>query len=382
MERTYSVGELRALIKESSNEFKAKLGDGVESAEKSINGKAYDETKKRIKPYTDGLSGKTGGEKPKYVKQDYNGTTLDHQPENADDNYRKRVKAQVKGYSSEAEMNNGIEKSGDFSDNENIYNGIKDSGEKMHKEKEDDCKKGLVGRTRPEGYFKKEQMYESVSNTKEMYDVILRDNEISDEKEAMDYLKGFYFGSCETHQEEIPAGSRFIDNYMGVSMYHTEDGFDDFYFFVEDDDNAGSRDAEYMRGFMNRVRNAQADSKLPSEMMAENRNMKTATFKRTEFLGEEHMLTRVPDDFKKDGNVFRMRDKNGSEYIVEWKGMTGKILEHKSEKKINDSFKKMKYLMEYNSKVEKTGVNERVNESNDNFIETMKRIREIANYKN
>ena len=41
-------------------------------------------------------------------------------------------------------------------------------------------------------------------------------------------------------------------------------------------------------------------------------------FKNTVFITENHMLSKVPDDFKKEGNRFIMIDKANNEYLVEW----------------------------------------------------------------
>ena len=143
MEQVISVKALKNLISEGSSEFKANMGPNVESEDKKNNGKAYSDAKKRAKDFDGGLSKELGDDKPKYEKTDGNKTLLDYTPENASDEYKKRVHAQMKGYTSEAEMNNGIEKSGDFSDNDNIYKGIKKSGEEMHKNEEDFKASGL-----------------------------------------------------------------------------------------------------------------------------------------------------------------------------------------------------------------------------------------------
>ena len=47
MEKSFSIKELKQMINESSNEFKAKLGKDVEKDNKSNSDKAYKETKKR-----------------------------------------------------------------------------------------------------------------------------------------------------------------------------------------------------------------------------------------------------------------------------------------------------------------------------------------------
>lgn len=41
-------------------------------------------------------------------------------------------------------------------------------------------------------------------------------------------------------------------------------------------------------------------------------------FKNTQFITESQMLKKVPDDFKVDGRVFYMSDKNDTTYLVEW----------------------------------------------------------------
>ena len=55
-EVTYSVKELKRVIKESSqNEFKPKLGQNVERDDKKNSQEAYDEAEKRAKNYDGGL---------------------------------------------------------------------------------------------------------------------------------------------------------------------------------------------------------------------------------------------------------------------------------------------------------------------------------------
>lgn len=270
MERTYTKSDFQRLISESASEFKAKLGPNVAEQDKDINGKAYSDAKKRAKDYDGGLGKEQDWARGKaeYRKEDYNGTMLDLNPDNVSDDYKKRVHAQVKGYSSEKEMNNGIEKSGDFSGNEKIYKAIKDTGKKMDAEKEAEGKKGLVGRTRPEGYFKKQDMFE-------------------------------------------------------------------------------------------------------------NRNIKTVHFKKTEFMSESHMKSRIPDDFKTDGSVFRMKDKIGNEYIVEWNQGKATVLEHTNKTGGEQTLGRMKRLMEYKTRDTLTNTADRINENDDKFADTLNKMRQI-----
>ena len=217
MEQTLSVKALKRLVAESSNEFKAVLGPNVEKENKSNNGKAYSDAKKRAKDYDGGLAKEE--KKTKYEKTDGNKTTLDACPENASESYKKRVHAQVKGYASEQEMDNGIEKQGDYSNNENIYQAIKKSGQEMHDNEQSFKETGLQASKMPKETFKKEEMYES------------------------------------------------------------RDGFD-------------------MRNLINTIKENSHIEKTP---VHEQKSVKTVFFKKTSFLNEGHMISRIPDEFKNEG---------------------------------------------------------------------------------
>lgn len=297
MEKTFKVGDLKRFIAESSNEFKPVLGVNVEKDNKSINDKAYKDAKQRAKDYDGGLEN-VGGKRVKYEKNDANRTTLDYEPENVSDDYKKRVKAQVEGYTSEHEKNNKIEKSGDFSDNENIYNGIKKSGQELHNGEKDMKKSGLQGREWPEKVFDREEMYES------------------------------------------------------------KEGFD-------------------MKQMINRMRILQENSEtVNNEPLNEHRNIKTIFFKKTEFLTEGHMLSRIPDEFKTEGEQFKMKDKTGNTYLVEWKNNKGVIISHSNKQGMNESLSRMKDLYSYSSTDTNTTLNSRLNED-ANFNSTLNNARKI-----
>ena len=90
--------------------------------------------------------------------------------------------------------------------------------------------------------------------------------------------------------------------------------------------------------------------------LGENRNMKRLHFKNTKFLSESHMLSKVPDCYKTDGNVFMMRDITGTDYIVECKVDSEydytklNVLGKRNKSEINEELKKIKSLYNYNSK--------------------------------
>lgn len=167
MKTIYTVGDLRRLVTESANEFKAKIGDGVESTEKEQNKKAYSDAKKRAKDYDGGLTKEMDGSDAKFEKEDNNRTLLDYNIAGADDKFKKRVKTQVLGYTSELEQNNGIEKEGDYSGNKKIYDTLTKSAGDYHKEKKDFSKSGLQSREWDDKTFKedKDEMFENKVRT-------------------------------------------------------------------------------------------------------------------------------------------------------------------------------------------------------------------------
>ena len=142
--KEFRVGDLKRLIAESSkNEFKPVLGPNVESNNKSNNDKAYKDAEKRAKDYDGGLGKEKNRELPK--KEDFNRTTLDYNPRTEPDkNWKEKVEAQAKGYTSKIEQDNDIEKAAQFDDEGKILNQFKDANKEIEKEKNALATSGLV----------------------------------------------------------------------------------------------------------------------------------------------------------------------------------------------------------------------------------------------
>lgn len=297
MEKIFSVGDLKKLISESSNEFKAVLGPNVESEDKKNNGKAYSDAKKRAKDYDGGLEKEVGEDHPKYEKIDGNRTTLGYNPEHVSQEYKDRVNAQAKGYTSTLEMNNGLEKTGDFKNNENIVDGLKDA-ETRSRKAEDDYKYTRVQiRNNNNKTQKREELYENSTE--------------------------------------------------GVEM----------------------------RGMIDRLRANEQKTVLKE-------HVKTVYFKKTAFLNEEHMISRIPDEFKKEGEQFKMRDKTGNEYLMEWRNNTGKILAHENKNKVNESLEKIRRMFDYTTNDTNTTADYRLNEGGENLKATLDKVRNIKTNNN
>lgn len=246
-EITYSVGELRRVIRESSqNEFKPKLGPNVERDDKKNAQDAYKTAEKRAKDYDGGL--KTPEKMKLSPREDGNKTMLglDYDNEPGDD-YKKRVKAQAMGYASDAEKNNDIEKVGEFNDD----------------------------------------FYENEKKTV---------NQMSDDRE----------------------------NIRTAGLVSSE---------LKD------KDKEY--GKVNTVFN-------------EGR-MKRLTYQHTKFMNESQIFSKIPEDFKVDGNKFIVRDATESEYLVEWcvdkknNISEGRIIKERNLRETDKTIDRMAELMGYKS---------------------------------
>ena len=296
MDKIYNVGEIRKLIAESSNEFKPVIGKNVESDNKKNNGKANKESMDKVKKYDNGLKDEKDWARgdAEYEKTDGNHTTLGHNPENASPEYKKRVKANALGYSSEQEMKNDYEKAADFSNNEKIFNAIT----KNEKEMDDNVKK-----------FKKTGL-----QAREMDD--------------------------ETFEKD--------------TLYESKDGFD-------------------MRKMMNNL--SEHMSNIAAEVKTTDKPLKTVYYKKTEFISEQHMFSKVPDEFKFNGSKFKMKDKTGNEYIVEWQNNAGRIVEHTNNTGWNESINKMKHLFEYTSPESQLNNSSKMNENDETFANVLDIVR-------
>lgn len=98
------------------------------------------------------------------------------------------------------------------------------------------------------------------------------------------------------------------------------------------------------------------DKKNTSFAENDNSKVKKLNFKNTQFLSEKHMFSLIPEDYKKDGNSFIMKDKMNEEYLINWKVdektniSEGLIVNHQNKTKLQEEFNRMKNLYQYNSK--------------------------------
>ena len=109
----------------------------------------------------------------------------------------------------------------------------------------------------------------------------------------------------------------------------------------------------------------------------ESRKIRKLTFKNTQFISEGHMLSRVPDEYKKDGNRFIMRDSASNEYLVEWNASSPKVTKKINMSLVNEQKDRMKELWGYRSACgNRTTSNFRIQENNEfsNMVNKARRL--------
>lgn len=156
MEITYTFGDLKRVIKESTNEFKPKMGANVIRDNARNNVKAVKDIEKEVKEDDKKVN------TPEDV--DYNRTTLDAEfADEPGEAYIARVKAQANGFPSvENEKNSKIkdENQGlDFSGNERLYDDLKKRNAEFTKREVERAHAGLKSHNMPKKDFENPNMF-------------------------------------------------------------------------------------------------------------------------------------------------------------------------------------------------------------------------------
>ena len=111
--------------------------------------------------------------------------------------------------------------------------------------------------------------------------------------------------------------------------------------------------------------------------MFESKRIKKLTFKNTQFISEGHMMSKIPDEYKTNGNRFIMRDSSNNEYLVEWNATSPKVTKKVNMNLVNEQKNRIKELWGYNSAMgNKTTPNLRIQESNE-FTDMINKARKL-----
>ncbi len=113
------------------------------------------------------------------------------------------------------------------------------------------------------------------------------------------------------------------------------------------------------------------------ETMGESKKIKMLTFKNTQFLSEGHMLTRIPDEYKTEGNKFIMKDSSDNQYLVEWHQKEPMVTKKVNMTLVNEQKERMKQLWGYKSSEAKTSTSSfRVQEDKE-FSDMVNKARKL-----
>jgi hypothetical protein len=234
--RTYSMQELRRIVKESVNEFEPKFGSkNLQKDNKSINDKAYKESGTRTKDYDGGARDNHNKNGEFEHPQTDNKGMHDLKYDLISDSFKDRVKSQSKGY-------------------------VSADAEKKHKDDE--------------------------------------------------------FGNADFNEMKGLDGRQKEMKRMEVDSK--------------------------TNGLTSKELDRRAVSGVTGERVFENK-LTTIRFKNTTFITENHMLSKVPDNFKIEGKSFIMKDKVNNEYLVEW-GEEPKVT---NKSKINEQKNRIHQLFNY-----------------------------------
>ena len=278
MKETINVGELRSIIKESSREFKARMGKNVESDNKKNSEQSYKESRKRAENFDGAILDEEPKKKEIDRSDDMNRTTLGYTPSNMTPEMAKRFKAQADGYTSVEQAEKGPKDHNAEMGDGRIYNSIKNNETEKQKAKDEIQHSGLVSSK-------------------------IKDN---DEKK-----KGGMFES------KTPKTKRLI-------------------------------------------------------------------FKKTTFVNENQMLSRIPEEYKIDGQKIYMKDSKDNEYIVEFSQSkrTGLletyVIGFNNQRVLNEQVDRIHKLFEYDSVKAKGNTSTTLKESaKDNFSSMFDTIRKM-----
>lgn len=118
------------------------------------------------------------------------------------------------------------------------------------------------------------------------------------------------------------------------------------------------------------------DIEKNDKTMYENK-IKRLSFKNTQFISEGHMMTKIPDDYKREGNKFIMRDSAKNEYLVEWHTSEPKVTKKINMDLVNEEKNRIKELWGYKSGEAKTSTSSFRLQEDKNFSDMVGKARKL-----
>lgn len=273
--KVFTVGELKHIVSESSNEFKPKFGSNVQSDNKKNNEKAYKDMETATKKYNGGIPSKPKKEHEEIMPNDNKGMS--------DIRYDGKVSKR-------------------FSDDNT---------------------------SRLKGYVS---------------------------KQAEDAHKNDEFGNADFDKEDTVK-----------RLKNRAKAFKD------------GRDKATEIGLTGRELDKKEVEKLRSTMFGESKKIKQLNFKNETFISENHMLSRIPDEYKKEGNKFIMKDSSNNRYLVEWKEGEANVNKFVNMSDVENEKDRIKSLYEYKHGDDTSGRTNKKDRlmENDEFGKMLNKVRSL-----
>lgn len=112
------------------------------------------------------------------------------------------------------------------------------------------------------------------------------------------------------------------------------------------------------------------------ETMEESKKIKMLSFKNTQFISEGHMMSKIPDEYKTEGNKFIMRDSSDNQYLVEWSAEP-KVTKKVNMTLVNEQKERIKQLWGYKSAEAKTSTSDFRMQENKEFADMVNKARKL-----
>ena len=178
----------------------------------------------------------------------------------------------------------------------------------------------------------------SATDNKGMHDLTYDSINKPFQDKVKSQMKGYASKDAETKHKGEPFGNATFDdngNIYKAATDHAE--------MVKK-----GKDAATEIGLTGRELNKNEVEKLRTTM-GESKKIKMLTFKNTQFLSEGHMMSRIPDEYKTEGNRFVMKDSADNQYLVEWHTNEPMVTKKPNMKLVNEQKERMKQLWGYKS---------------------------------
>lgn len=179
-------------------------------------------------------------------------------------------------------------------------------------------------------------------------------------------MKGYPSKDAETKHKGEPFGNATFDdegNIYKAAVDHAE--------AVKD-----GKDAAVEIGLTGRELN-KTEVEKNRKTMGESKKIKMLTFKNTQFISENHMMTRIPDEYKTEGNRFVMKDSADNQYLVEWHTTEPVVTKKPNMTLVNEQKERMKQLWNYHYAEAKTSTSNFRVQEDKGFTDMVNKARKL-----